>query len=146
MKDDLRETVRQVAFVEPLPFVHRVVFIATPHRGSYLASRDLIRRLIGRLVSLPKRVTTLTTSLASTDPSAITVTDLGTMTAIDNMSPKHRFVKTLAGLPIAPGVVANSIIPVKHAPIESGNDGVVEYSSAHIEGVESERDSLPARR
>jgi pimeloyl-ACP methyl ester carboxylesterase len=139
MKDDLRETVRQVAFVEPLPFVHRVVFIATPHRGSYLASRDLIRRLIGRLVNLPKRVTTLTTSLASTDPSAITVTDLGTMTAIDNMSPKHRFVKTLAGLPIAPGVVAHSIIPVKHAPIESGNDGVVEYSSAHIDGVESEK-------
>ncbi len=120
MKDELRETVRQIAFVEPLPFVHRVVFISTPHRGSYLASRDLIRRLIASLVSLPKRVTTLTTSLASTDPSAITVTDLGTMTAIDNMSPKHRFVKTLAGLPIAPGVAANSIIPVKHAPIESG--------------------------
>ncbi len=116
MKDELREMVRQIAFVEPLPFVHRVVFISTPHRGSYLASRDLVRRLIASLVSLPKRVTNLTTALASTDPSAFAVTDLGTMTAIDNMSPKHRFVKTLAGLPIAPGVVAHSIIPVKARP------------------------------
>ncbi len=139
MKDELREMVRQIAFVEPLPFVHRVVFISTPHRGSYLASRDFVRRLVASLVSLPKRVTTLTTALASTDPSAITVTDLGTMTAVDNMSPKHRFVKTLAALPIASGVTAHSIIPVKHPPIESGNDGVVEYSSAHIEGVESEK-------
>jgi pimeloyl-ACP methyl ester carboxylesterase len=142
MTDELRETVRQTAFVEPLPFVHRVVFIATPHRGSYLASRDFIRRLIAYLVSFPKRLTTLTAALASTastDPGALTVTDIGTMTAVDNMSPRHRFVKTLASVPIAPGVVAHSIIPVKRAPIESGNDGVVEYSSAHIDGVESEK-------
>ena len=36
-------------------------------------------------------------------------------------------------------MVVHSIIPVKgDGPIESGNDGVVEYTSAHIEGVESE--------
>ena len=48
-------------------------------------------------------------------------------------------MKTLASLPIAPGVHVNSIIAVKGTgPIEDGNDGVVEYKSAHIEGVESE--------
>jgi hypothetical protein len=42
-------------------------------------------------------------------------------------------------LPIAAGVQVNSIIAVRGAgPIEAGNDGVVEYKSAHIEGVESE--------
>ena len=42
-------------------------------------------------------------------------------------------------LPIAPGVHAHSIIPVKGSgPVEDGNDGVVEYKSAHIDGVESE--------
>jgi hypothetical protein len=42
-------------------------------------------------------------------------------------------------MPIADGVHAHSIIPVKGAgPIEEGNDGVVEYKSAHIDGVESE--------
>ena len=81
----------------------------------------------------------MTAALASADPTAFAVADLNSVTAIDNMSPGNRFVKTLSGLPIAPGVTAHSIIPVKHAPIESGNDGVVEYSSAHIEGVESEK-------
>ena len=139
MNDELRETAHQIAFVEPLPFVHRVVFIATPHRGSYLASRDIVRRLLASFLSFPKRLTTMTAALATADPDAFTVADLNSVTAIDNMSPGNRFVKTLAPMPMAPGVVAHSIIPVKHAPIESGNDGVVEYSSAHIEGVESEK-------
>lgn len=46
----------------------------------------------------------------------------------------------LSEAPIAPGVAAHSIIPAKGSgPVESGNDGVVEYSSAHIDGVESEK-------
>jgi pimeloyl-ACP methyl ester carboxylesterase len=140
MTDEQRELVRQIAFVKPLPFVRRVVFIATPHRGSYLVSRDFIRRLVSSLVSVPKRVTDLASGLVTADPTAFTVADLGTMTAIDNMSPRHRFIRTLVEIPIAPGVVAHSIIPVRGSgPIESGNDGVVEYSSAHIEGVESEK-------
>jgi hypothetical protein len=48
-------------------------------------------------------------------------------------------LNTLAELPIASGVKANSIIPVKGTgPVEEGNDGVVEYKSAHVEPVESE--------
>jgi hypothetical protein len=48
-------------------------------------------------------------------------------------------LQALAALPIAPGVHAHSIIPVKgNGPVEDGNDGVVEYKSAHIDGVESE--------
>jgi hypothetical protein len=59
---------------------------------------------------------------------------------VDNMSPNHRFIKTLSAIPIAPDVAAHSIIPVKgEGPIDSGNDGVVEYSSAHIDRVESEK-------
>jgi triacylglycerol esterase/lipase EstA (alpha/beta hydrolase family) len=138
MKDDVREKARQIAFVQPLPFVRRVVFVATPHRGSYLASWDLVRRLMASLISLPKRLTSLTGSLLSSDPTAFRA-NIGSVTAIDNMSPGQPFVKTLSELPIAPGVVAHSIIPVKKPPIESGNDGVVEYSSAHIDGVESEK-------
>jgi pimeloyl-ACP methyl ester carboxylesterase len=139
MDDSQRELVRQVGFVEPLPFVRRVVFIATPHRGSFLASRDFFRRLIARLVSLPQRITKLTASLVTANPE-IFEADVGSVTALDNMSPRHRFVRTLSEIPIAPGVAAHSIIPVKgDGPIETGNDGVVEYSSAHIEGVESEK-------
>jgi hypothetical protein len=55
------------------------------------------------------------------------------------MDASNPFLKTLASLPIAAGVHVNSIIAVKGGgPIEEGNDGVVEYRSAHLEGVESE--------
>jgi hypothetical protein len=60
-------------------------------------------------------------------------------TSIDNMTPTNRFIKTLVTIPIAPQVAAHSIITVKgDGPFEHGNDGVVEYTSAHIDGVESE--------
>ena len=39
-----RAEIRRLLFLEPLPFVKRVVFIATPHRGSYL-SGSFARRL-----------------------------------------------------------------------------------------------------
>jgi hypothetical protein len=60
-------------------------------------------------------------------------------TAIDNMSPRSPFLRGLSEIPIAPGVHAHSIISVEgDGPVTEGNDGVVEYASAHIEGVESE--------
>jgi len=60
-------------------------------------------------------------------------------TAIDNMDWSNPFLRTLASLPIAEGVHAHSIIAVKgDGPPEEGDDGVVRYTSAHIDGVESE--------
>jgi pimeloyl-ACP methyl ester carboxylesterase len=139
LSDADRKLLREVAFVEPLPFVKRVVFIATPHRGSYLAGRGLVRRWIRRLVSLPSRVTSVTSAMLRMNPDAFLATDFGQMNAVDNMSPGNRFVNTLVELPIAPGVTANSIIAVQgDGPVEEGNDGVVEYTSSHIEAVESE--------
>jgi hypothetical protein len=60
-------------------------------------------------------------------------------TALDNMDASNPFIKTLGTTPIVGGVHVHSIIPVKGmGPVEDGNDGVVEYKSAHIDGVESE--------
>jgi pimeloyl-ACP methyl ester carboxylesterase len=52
LDDPERAEVRRLLFYKPLPFVSRVVFIATPHRGSYL-SGGLARRIGRRIVSLP---------------------------------------------------------------------------------------------
>ena len=42
-------------------------------------------------------------------------------------------------IPVASGIHAHSIIPtLQDGPLEDRNDGVVEYKSAHIDGVESE--------
>jgi hypothetical protein len=55
------------------------------------------------------------------------------------MTPRSALIQGLAPEPIVPGVHAHSIISVAgDGPVESGNDGVVQYSSAHIDGVDSE--------
>jgi hypothetical protein len=60
-------------------------------------------------------------------------------TSIDNMSPGHPFIKVISTIPVAPEVAAHSIIGAPGSgPLEERSDGVVKYTSAHIEGVESE--------
>jgi hypothetical protein len=58
----------------------------------------------------------------------------------DNMDPKSPFVAALSSMPVDPGIIAHSIIPVKNPgdPKEKWNDGVVSYGSAHMESVRSE--------
>ena len=55
VQEETREILEGAVFFEALPFVTRVVFISTPHRGSFLAERR-IAGLINRLVRLPSRV------------------------------------------------------------------------------------------
>jgi len=58
---------------------------------------------------------------------------------LDNMDAANPFLNTLAATPIVPGVHAHSIIAVKGTgPVDEGDDGVLEYKSAHIDGAESE--------
>jgi hypothetical protein len=55
------------------------------------------------------------------------------------MSPSSNFIRGLEGIPVSSSVTVNSIIAVDtDGPVTQGNDGVVQYSSAHIEPVESE--------
>lgn len=143
---DSRALVEEALFVEPLPFVTRVVFIATPHRGSYLAGPSIVRRLAARFIRLPGDLTRLGADLVAVRDPAKRLTSLEYFpTSIDNMSPGNAFIETLSGIPVAPGVAAHSIIPVDDdGPLDAAGDGVVAYSSAHIEGVESERIIRPS--
>jgi len=127
-------------FVKPLPFVPRVVFMSTPHRGSYLAGPQFVRRLAQRLIAFPGDLLSLSGDLIGLGGEVRSEVGMQRLpTSIDNMSPNHPFVKTISTIPIAPGVSAHSIIAVKgDGPVESGSDGVVKYQSAHIDGVESE--------
>jgi pimeloyl-ACP methyl ester carboxylesterase len=138
--DKTRQLLRDSLFVEPLPFVKRVIFVATPHRGSYLAGPQIVRRLAERLITLPVSVLELSAELAQVNESADRYMALEQIpTSIDNMSPGNAFIQTLSSIPIDPKVKVHSIIPVEtDGPLEAGNDGVVEYSSAHIQPVESE--------
>jgi hypothetical protein len=131
---ETRALIQRAMFFEPQPFVRRVVFIATPHGAASASPRSCSARC--RLVRLPLTV-------VSGMPSWGKNTGLpkeAAPTAVDNMSPGNRFVRTLSASPIAPGVTAHSIIPEKNeGPPEGQDDGVVKYESAHLEGVASEK-------
>jgi hypothetical protein len=133
-----KDLLRRSIFVEPLPFVKRVIFIATPHRGSFL-SGNIIGKIGRRLIRLPATVTKVGVEIVKLNPVGAAKTAIRIPTSVENMDWSNPFLRTLASLPIAEGVQVNSIIPVKgDGPPEKGDDGVVRYGSAHIEPVESE--------
>jgi len=140
IKAEDRELLSQVLFVKPLPFVNEVIFLATPHRGSYLAGPQLVRRLAQYLVRLPSDVARVGAALASMPAHGDAKLALSRApTSIDNMSPGNRFLQSTAKIPIDPRVTAHSIIAVNDdLPLSEAGDGVVKYQSAHIEGVTSE--------
>jgi pimeloyl-ACP methyl ester carboxylesterase len=138
LSDEDKALLRKVLFVKPLPFVRRMIFLATPHQGSYLAGPQIVRRLAQRLVRLPTDVVRVGADLATLGARGTLAT--GRMpTSIDNMSPGHPFIQALARIPVDPAVTAHSIISVdSEGPLEDAGDGVVKYRSAHVEGVASE--------
>ena len=139
LSDESRKLLQDSLFVEPLPFVRRVIFMCTPHHGSYQAGGRIIH-WITRFMKLPGDVLNLGTDMLQGNADKLKIAANTKMpTSIDNMTPTNPFIKTLVTIPIVPQVAAHSIIAVKgEGPPENGNDGVVEYKSAHIDGVESE--------
>jgi hypothetical protein len=136
---ETRATLQRSMFFEPLPFVDRVVFIATPHRGSYLTQYRLAG-LVTRLVKAPFRLTSLLLDVATQNQDALKGRSLRRMpTSLDNMTPGNPALVTLSELPIDPRITAHTICGVVGGgPPEDGGDGVVKYKSAHIVGVASE--------
>lgn len=137
---DTLAILERTLLVEPLPFVERVVFVSTPHRGSYLAAFRLAN-IVSSLVRLPTRLVGMSVQLMTLDSDALALRRLQRIpTSVDNMRPGAGFLEVLDTLPIAPGIEAHSIIPVKgDAPPDGQSDGVVRYESAHLDGVESEK-------
>jgi hypothetical protein len=136
LSDQTRDLFRRGFFVEPLPTVSRAVFICTPHRGSFVAGRHVLANLTRWLVTLPFALTGVAADI-NRNPGVARVGFIST--AVDNMSPGHPFIMGLQAIPVVPSVKVNSIIAVEgDGEVEQGDDGVVKYSAAHIEPVESE--------
>lgn len=126
------------------PHVSRVVFVATPHRGSNLA-QGWSGAFGSRLVRLPAHLMSDATSMLQgelpEDSPLRRLVEQGLPTSISNLSPSSKFVQTSIAIPLRPGLHIHSIIGNKgQRPLEDPrcSDGVVPYASAHLDGVESE--------
>jgi len=139
LSEETRDLLGRALFVHPLPFVRGVIFIATPHRGSSTAT-GLIARTVTRFIRLPGDVLGATADLMEGNGDDLLLDPRGPrFGSVYKMRPGRPFLQALAATPIAPGIAAHSIIPVRGAGSgPNATDGVVTYQSASIGGVESE--------
>jgi pimeloyl-ACP methyl ester carboxylesterase len=141
--ETFRNLLRRALFVEPLPFVRRLVFVATPHRGSFLTGAWL-NNLLRRWIRFPTDLVAMSADTLTRGVSAGIFYERraeGRLpSATDNMTAGNPFLEGLAAIPVADGVPYHSIVAVKEnfAVVEEGDDGVVRYRSAHLDGAASE--------
>jgi pimeloyl-ACP methyl ester carboxylesterase len=132
---------KRYLFFEHLPFVQRVVFLATPHRGSDL-SRNVIGRVGAGLISEPDDISSLLSKLIKDNPDAFNRRQFRRMpTSIETLDTDSKVLLALLAMRSGPGVAFHSIIGAERpGPVESSTDSVVPYRSSHIEieGLESE--------
>jgi pimeloyl-ACP methyl ester carboxylesterase len=134
------ELFRRALIYKPRPEVRRVVFIATPHRGSRV-DRGALGHLGSRLVRLPDPLRASHDRLiARNGPEFFTERfRKGLPTSVDELEWQSPILLRLDELGLAPTIKAHSIIADRRDPPGAGGtDGLVPYESAHLGGVASE--------
>ena len=137
----LRERLAPYLQFQPMPQVSRAVFLSAPHRGTPYAQQRLAR-WIGNLIRLPSNVLKTVANvseLLKDDTGQVHTLRVGN--GVGNLSDEDPFIRATENLRISPRVRYHSIIGVYKrggAPLVSTSDGVVPYTSAHLDGATSE--------
>jgi hypothetical protein len=134
----MRAALDQLLFFHPLPYVRRVVFIATPHRGSPLANNPVGRFVGGRIRPPADQAALLAELKALNGPEVVRDENFqgASINAIGTLRVDSPPLLAVSRLPVAPGVPYHTIAFrfAGHAP----NDLVVPLWSAHLDGAASE--------
>ncbi len=133
MKQELAERL----YFFPQPVVQRVVYIATPHKGSSLAARG-IGRVSSALVRTDESLQRRHDALVRNNPDAFTYPfRLRIPTSIDLLEPGDPTLQAIYGLPVASHVSQHTILGTGATALTlRQGDGVVSVESAsHPESV-----------
>jgi pimeloyl-ACP methyl ester carboxylesterase len=135
----LRDRLRRSFFFQRETAVERVIFIGTPHHGATL-SHSLPAWLGEHLVQFRTDIDQFAKEMKQRIPDM----SYGHMpTSVELLAPDSPALRILAARPPPPGVHYHSVIGVepKAWPLfrqREAGDGIVAYTSAHLDGVESE--------
>lgn len=138
-----KQLLKKMMFFEHLPYVKRVIFVATPHLGSPMADTWYTKLLSG-MVGLPSAISDATTNVISkgvlTQSATVSYTKK-TPTALMLLSPSSAFTKATNTIPLRQDIPYHSIIGTRTpATVGAGtSDGVVPYESSHLDFTHSEK-------
>jgi pimeloyl-ACP methyl ester carboxylesterase len=141
MDAQLKDELLEALFFKPVATVSRVVFISTPHRGSPLGD-ELVGRIASRMIRVPNDVLQIRKTLVLYNGQANNSEALRSSryaTSVAQLGQGNPLLQTINQLPLSEAVAYHSIVGYNHKePLPAGGDGVVPYSSAHLEGALSE--------
>lgn len=141
MSEKQRKSIKEILFYEANPDIARAVFIASPHRGSEIASSPL-GDFGAKLIKFPLEVLTVE---PITNIEGLTETGREIVknrpTSISTLRPDAPGPKAVLTQPIHPGVKIHSIIGRANPEdsIAESTDKVVPYTSAHLDEAISEK-------
>jgi pimeloyl-ACP methyl ester carboxylesterase len=135
------QELQRVFYFDRQSSIKRVVFLATPHRGSKLVEPTAY--LFDRFLKLPRDLRDAAHDAARENPEvwpeAAKHPDKASLpTSLDMLTPGSPALEVLARHDAPAGVHFHSIIGVIHGQGTKSSDGFVPYSSSHIDGVDSE--------
>ena len=128
---------------EAEPYISRAIFIATPHKGTAMASSS-IARFFNTIIKIPLEIQDSFISTFSLNPD-ISLKDqrlISRMKSISNLRPNSDFIRSLQSTTINSNIATHSIIGIGRLSwwkkLETTDDFVVSYNSAHIQNADSE--------
>ena len=141
-----RDWAEHLMFFKPRHDISRVIFMASPFKGSKTADLILFR-FSSRLVRFPAelqghhyRVFTLNRSYMANSKENRLIAKRQP-SSIDLLSPESPETIALGQLKVAPWIPFHLIIGVRHGSnLTRSSDGIVAYSSSYLDGAESELD------
>ena len=132
--------IREAFCYERVPEVRRIIFIATPHRGTPLV-RGLVHDLGTRICDRVSRFQEARETILAQNGAGFFRPSFRRQepTAVDQLSWEHPFLIALCELGIDRAVRFHSIIAdLRDPPAPGAGDGIVPYSSSHLDGAASE--------
>jgi pimeloyl-ACP methyl ester carboxylesterase len=134
-----REDIRRLVYFDPDPAVRRAVYFSAPHRGAYMATKD-IAGTIAKLAKLP--VDVMRINAGPLDPrigSHFKIPIGRKYTSRESLEPGAPMVAAMDISPYKKGVIYHSIMGDRgKGDTPNSSDGVVEYWSSRQEGAASE--------
>jgi pimeloyl-ACP methyl ester carboxylesterase len=138
LQPQTRTELQRLFFFPRQPEIRRVVFMATPHHGSSLAP-SAAGQLVSQFIRMPRALSQAVHDVAQEDPQIVNrLRDGPVATSLDLLAPGAPALELLASRPRPAGVHFHSIIGAVSGKVPEASDGIVDYRSAHLAGVDSE--------